>query len=86
MLFWTKPINVGFTMAKVVRVWRNGSIAQSEVVGRVNGTKYVVWKTLFVSDAWRTVGMSEPLYKLLSSPLFAVSMLGCRPHRHHQCV
>jgi len=86
MVFWTKPKNVGFTMAKVVRVWRNGSIAQSEVVGRVNGTKYVVWKTLFVSDAWRTVGMSEPLYKLLSSPSFTVSMLECCSHRHHQCV
>jgi hypothetical protein len=28
--------------------------------------------------------MSEPLYRLLSSPLFTVSMLKCRSHHHHQ--
>ena len=50
-----------------------------------NGTKYVVEMTLFVSDEWRTVGMSEPLYILLSSPLFTVCMPKCRSHHHHQC-
>jgi hypothetical protein len=29
--------------------------------------------------------MSEPLYRLLSSPLFTVCMLKCRSHHHHQC-
>jgi len=72
-------------MAKDVQVSKNGRIVQIGVAGRVNGKKCVVWKRLFVSDDWRTVGMSEPLYRLSTSPLFTVSMLKCRSHHHHQC-